>query len=243
MQIETGRMQTERKNERDRMEARMSQMEHEFRSTKIWMEKNFNDEKMQTQNDHAEQQARLEKYFAAEKARLQSDHEEQQDRLKRDVEALNGALVAREHFKPLSDHDLKSRFSDLVDDIDYIARLEWKHNRTDWTNQLLGQVSKNQRKLKKHILQESMWIALHENIFSSPFRVFGDEGRSLETQWTNSFGQGRYSSFALQGECPDVNRSPGGERILCLAETQPGCGAMEIRDHQAVSRGPGAANF
>lgn len=229
---ETARIQEERENERERMADRISQMAKTFKSEKDQMEQDFHSTIV-----------RMEMDFNDEKSQLQSDHVEQQVRLKRDIEALNGAPIAREHFKPLSDHDLKSRFSDLVDDIDYIARLEWKYNQTDWTNELLGQVSKNQRKLKKHILQESMWIALYENIFCSPFRVFGQEGRSLETQWTDAFGQGRYSSFALLGQCADVNRLPTGERILYLAETQPRRGAMEIRDHQAVSRGPGETSF
>jgi len=56
---------------------------------------------------------------------------------------------------------------------------------------LLGRLSGNQRKLKKQILQDSLWIILYTTIFSSPFRIFGDEGRALETQWSDAFGRDR----------------------------------------------------
>jgi hypothetical protein len=163
------RAQAERKTERDRMNASIAQMERDFAS------------KVDQMNIE----------FQSTKNRMEMEFENERVRLKRDIEALNGALVAREHFKPLSDHDLKSLFSDLVIDIDHVARLGWKYNQTAWTEELLAQVAKNPRRIKKNILQESIWIALYENIFCSPFRVFGEEGRSLETQWNVAFGRGR----------------------------------------------------
>jgi len=178
------RVQTERQNERDRMDAIISQKEREFDSNMGKMNREYQSKISQMEMD-----------FEKEKARLLSDHAEQQARLKRDIEALNGALVKREHFKPLSDNDLKSLFSGLAIDIDHVARLTWKYNQTDWTDELLGQVAKNPRRVKKNILQESLWSVLYDNIFCSPFRVLGEEGRSLETDWNKAFGRGRYSSL------------------------------------------------
>jgi hypothetical protein len=177
-------VQTERQNERDRMNAIISQREREF---------NFNMDKMKRGLESTMNQ--MERDFKNERLQLLSDHANQQARLKRDIEALNGALVKREHFKPLSDNDLKSLFSDLAIDIDHVARLGWKYNRTDWTDELLGQVAKNPRRVKKNILQESLWSVLYDNIFCSPFRVLGEEGRSLETEWNIAFGRGGYSSL------------------------------------------------
>jgi hypothetical protein len=178
------RVQTERQNERVRMDAIILQKEREFDSNIDKMSRGFQSKIGQMEMD-----------FENERARLLSDHADQQARLKRDIEALNGALVKREHFKPLSDNDLKSLFSDLAIDIDHVARLRWKYNQTDWTDELLDQVAKNPRRVKKNILQESLWSVLYDNIFCSPFRVLGEEGRSLETEWNIAFGRGRYSSL------------------------------------------------
>jgi hypothetical protein len=90
----------------------------------------------------------------------------------------------------MPDNDIKARFQDLAQEIDTLARLEWKPNQKEWTNQVLRQLSGNQRLLKKQILQDSVWVILHENIFCSPFRIFGEEGRSLESQWSDEYGKG-----------------------------------------------------
>jgi hypothetical protein len=198
---ETVRIQSESDAEKDRMERTYNyergEMERKFNITKAQLEKDSKAEILRLQSAHDAELDRLKTEFNAQKSKLQDDHAQQESRLKGDIEALNGALVAREHLKPLSDHGLSSQFLDLASDIDYVARHEWKYNQTDWTNELLGQVSTNQRKLKKQILQQSLWIVLYEHIFYSPFRVLGEEGQSLETQWTDAFSKGRCCFFAL----------------------------------------------
>jgi hypothetical protein len=152
-------------------------------------------EKGQLIVNYEKQMAQVHSERQNERARLLSDHADQQVRLKRDIEALNGVLLKRDDFKPLRDIDLSSLFSDLAIDIDHVARMSWKYDQTDWTNEILGQLAKNPRRLKKNMLQESLWSVLYDNIFYSPFRVLGEEGRSLETEWNVAFGQGRYSSL------------------------------------------------
>jgi hypothetical protein len=179
---ELAHVKAELRGEINRLNAVISQREREH---------NYKLE--QVKHDHQEKINEMQMEFTIEKSQLQTDHADQQGRLKKDIEALNGALVKREHFKPLSDNDLKMQFSDLATDIDHVARLGWKYNQTDWTDELLSQ-SKNPRKVKKNIMLEFLWTVLYENIFCSPFRVVGDEGRSLETEWNVAFGRGRYSS-------------------------------------------------
>ena len=193
---EKTRMQTAHDAERGRLRDKISDMQQKFNSEKDQMKKNFNTKKVEQESRHATRQARMESDFKAEKLQLENERAAQEGRLRRDIESLNGALLARDRFTPIVDHELKSRFLDLVGDIDYLARLEWKFNQADWTNDLLARLSKNPRRLKKQILQDSLWIILYENIFCSPFRVFGEEGRTLEAQWSDAFGKGWCSPLA-----------------------------------------------
>jgi hypothetical protein len=185
---EQARNKTAHDAERKRLEAKILEKQRKFDSEKVELE-----------SRHATEQSRMKSNFKVEKLRLENERAAQEGRMRRDIESLNGSLLARDRFTPIGDHELKSRFLDLVNDVDYLARLEWKFNQTDWTNQLLARLSTNQRKLKKQILQGSLWITLYENVFCSPFRIFGEEGRTLEAQWNEAFDKGWCSPFSLLG--------------------------------------------
>jgi len=172
-------------------DAVIKELEDDHRFEKDQMKREYTTRVSELQKRHALNQANLEKGFESERSRLENEIGTQANRMKKDIESLNGALLARDRFTPIADHDLKSRFLDLAHDIDDLSRVEWKFNKTEWTADLLGRLSGNQRKLKKQILQDSLWIILYTTIFSSPFRIFGDEGRALETQWSDAFGRDR----------------------------------------------------
>lgn len=161
------------------------------------IEQGFNAEKLRIQSHCNENLAKMESECKASILRMKKEFAAQDARLRGDIESLNGALLARDRFTPITDHELESRFSDLVEDIDQLARPEWDFNQAEWTDNLLNRLSKNPKRLKKELLQDSLWMILYENIFCSPFRVFGEEGRKLEAQWNDAFGKGLLPFFCL----------------------------------------------
>jgi len=136
--------------------------------------------------------ASLNKEFNEERQRLEKERFEQQSDLRKDVEYLNGELLARDPYTPLTDHELKSPFQALGVEIDALSRVKWKPDQKEWPNDLLGKLSDNQRKLKKQLVQDTVWTILFERIFCSPFRLFGEEGQSLELQWSKAYNEGTY---------------------------------------------------
>ncbi|KAH0556985.1 hypothetical protein GP486_005224 [Trichoglossum hirsutum] len=179
----------EHKSEQAQLEARMSQMKKDYTSELEKMRENFETMKLQLESRMAEEEVRLKTEFKEEKAKLEMVHAEAKERLQKDVNAYSAALLSRDNFKPTPDNEIKARFLELVQDVDTLARLEWKVDQKEWTNQVLRLLSPNQRLLKKQILQDSVWAILNEYIFCSPFRVFGEEGQFLEMQWNEGCGK------------------------------------------------------
>lgn len=165
--------------ERENHAARERMIEQQFNTKKLRIENHFNQELADKKTEFEAHLSRLKKEFAVQDGRLRGE-----------IESLNGALLARDRFTPITDHELESRFSDLAEEIDQLARPEWHSKQSDWTDHLLSRLSKNPKRLKKELLQDSLWTILYENIFCSPFRVFGEEGRNLEAQWNDAFGKG-----------------------------------------------------
>lgn len=207
------------------------------------IEQQLNAKNQQIESSLNQKLADMEREFKAKTSRLKQEFAVQDGRLRGDIESLNGALLARDRFIPIGDHELESRFLDLAEEIDQLARFEWLFEQSDWTDHLLNRFSKNPKRLKKELLQDSLWMILYESIFCSPFRVFGEEGRNLEAQWNDAFGKGWCHLSPLLERFLKLNRLPKGERILQLANTRTGRRTMEVRDHQAVSRSPGATSI
>ena len=119
-----------------------------------------------------------------------------------ELESYSGALLTRDikefsllemaELKVLSDGEIGDRFSGLSQEVDRLSRLDWNPNPKHWTKQIVQVFSSNDRAFRKQILQDQIWCLLREFIFCSPFRVFGDEGRLLETQWNERCGRGKY---------------------------------------------------
>lgn len=187
---EIRQIQNERSNEKERMDDKISRMKKDFKHEKEQLKDGFESSKVQTMMLHQR-----------ELSQVREDHARQETALKEDIKALNEALGAREQVKSLSDNDIESLFLTLVGLVDQMARRStWKHNRTEWKDEVFD-LARNSTKLKRNILQESMWIVLYENIFCTPFRIFGEEGRYLETQWSAAFGGGQISRLLLLRHC------------------------------------------
>lgn len=133
----------------------------------------------------------------AEKVKLSEIFEERLQLAEREKKAemaqkelLKVALVKREHFKAMPDHQLSARFQDLASDVDEVARVRWdasKGNEWPWPDDILRK-SENERKLKHDIMKSQIWAILYQYIFCTPFRVLGDHGKFLERQWAEASG-------------------------------------------------------
>lgn len=126
--------------------------------------------------------------YEEEVARLKANHVSGKAKLKKDVEAYSVALLARDEFRPMSDSEIKSGFTSVFQDVDTLARLDWKPNHRVWTDQVLRSLAQNQRVLKKQILLDSIWYILYRYIFSSPFRILGKSGKDLDRKWRKECG-------------------------------------------------------
>jgi hypothetical protein len=191
-EYETKKQQASQKHESNlaRLHGEMREMKETHNLEQEQMRNDFYSEKSELERRKTEEGTRLKSEFKTKEAQLETAHTAEKKRLRRDIEAYSGFLLARDEFTPMSDNEIKGRFVELAQEIDALARLEWNPNQKAWTNQVLQQLSENQRLLRKRILQDSVWVTLHENIFCSPFRVLGEEGRSLESQWISEYGNG-----------------------------------------------------
>jgi len=137
----------------------------------------------------------------AEKARMREASEVRETRLvrglKETVESLKGALMERDHFKAMCDNELANRFQVISLEVDEFARVQWDNGReSNWPfpRQSLRK-SANERRTKQYVIQNSLWVILYERIFCTPFCVLGNEGKSLEAKWIETFGQGKLGNF------------------------------------------------
>ena len=115
------------------------------------------------------------------------------------VESYRQKSSIRDHFQGLADNQVSTKFGNLAGEVDYISRIYWDAERRDtWPYpDCILRASDNVRKLKQHIILDSIWNILVRAIFSTPFEVFGDEGQALLQEWISEFGQGWSSLFLL----------------------------------------------
>lgn len=119
--------------------------------------------------------------------------------------ARNKALIAQESYTRITDRELKSMFSSLVCKVDSLARLKWTMNQSPWPDEALSRISDTPKRLQKQIMKEKIWDILYEQVFCSPFRVFGTEGSVLDSEWNKVFRSGK--SAQPRFDHSDLNKS------------------------------------
>jgi hypothetical protein len=130
-------------------------------------------------------------------AKAQREFERHMKELKQENQDLKAALVKRTNqrdtFKHLADRDLTSRFQDLALDVDDVSRVFWEPSRQkSWpVGDRVIRKAENERKIKKYVIQNSIWTVLNKKIFQTPFRILGDRGKPLEQKWVEKFGSGK----------------------------------------------------
>jgi hypothetical protein len=112
-----------------------------------------------------------------------------------DNERLLRFSIKKEVFKAMTDTDLEERFGAIRREVDGLARVDWNELRkSNWpVPERAIQQAKIPRVAKQHLIQNTLWAILYDRVFCTPFRVLGSEGRALDQDWAQEFGQ---------GECP-----------------------------------------
>lgn len=134
-----------------------------------------------------EEQGRREKELKRQEIHLTQKHTHEIFQLRTVTEELKQGLFHRKHFKGLRDRDLANQFRSIVGQVQDFANVEWDSRLAlNWPfseHQLLDLHRENTRKLKKQIIQNTLWVLLYNHIFVSPFRILGLEGRDLDRDW------------------------------------------------------------
>jgi hypothetical protein len=149
--------------------------------------------------EHECEKEKMRELHDAEKLELEAKREQENKSLRDGNEALKSALVKRDYFKAMSDHELAQRFQNLASEVDEFARVRWDSRReSTWPfpDQLLRN-SENERRTKQHVVQNTLWVILYEKIFCTPFRVLGEGGEPLELEWIQKYGEGKLPLFNL----------------------------------------------
>jgi hypothetical protein len=195
----------EKANEQRGIDASLHQVElDQYKSSvdKAWEKLTFNhkEEVAQLSAQHKDEIGNLEAQHhprvealeikhEAHVRKLETERNEMELRMKQDIESLATALVERDNYKPINDHKMVYRFVDIKGDIENLTRaLEWSPKQSGWSPALLARLSNNVSKLQRVIWTDTVWSILFENIFCSPFRMFGEVGAELEAEWVQTFG-------------------------------------------------------
>ncbi|KAE8440530.1 hypothetical protein EG329_007266 [Mollisiaceae sp. DMI_Dod_QoI] len=189
----------EHKTECRKLNDQIARMKKDHAAEVANLRSEFEAEKARLAQQTADTDARLKKEFREKAANLEKKHADEKEQLRKDRDAYSAALLARDKardkFEEMKDVEIKAKFLELAQDVEKLARLEWRNDQA----QVLRRLSPNTRLLMRQVLQDSIWAILHEHIFCSPFRVFGEEGHTLETQWNEQCGKdpaldnGRYT--------------------------------------------------
>jgi DNA repair exonuclease SbcCD ATPase subunit len=193
-------METKYQNEKAAMEKSKQAVERQY-YTQLGIAKENYDKEMERRDEEIEkledehecEMEKMRERHDAEKLELEAKWEEKIKILMDEKEDLKSALVKRDHFKAMSDHELAQRFQNLASEVDEFARVRWDSRlESTWPfpDQLLRN-SENERRTKQHVVQNTLWVILYEKIFCTPFRVLGEGGKPLELEWIKKYGQGR----------------------------------------------------
>lgn len=118
-----------------------------------------------------------------EVTRLKQLHLQETRELRKENEDFSTSLLQKDDFDPMPDNEIKKKFGDLAQAVSDLAFIDWKDRQKLWKPDILADFASNTALLRHAITQDIIWGSLHRFIFRSPFRMLGDEGRSLEKRW------------------------------------------------------------
>ena len=153
--------------------------------------------------EHDRQIADFESRYFERERKLIQEHDDEKQRIQQIAEDLKQDLSTREHIKGLADREVALQFKKLSTDIEDFSRIEWDaHHEADWPYseiELRTLRPHNVRKLKQQIVQNSLWLVLHEHVFRSPFRIIGDYGQVFDSELYEAHNPSKFlgASFYL----------------------------------------------
>jgi hypothetical protein len=123
---------------------------------------------------------------------LKANHEEAltnlRVRLEKDLRALQEALVSfADRFQPKSDYALQLQFEDLRGWVGRVARSVLDVDAVE-LGEGLGQTIFLRLTPKRHhkfALESSIWTILMDDIFATPFKIFGDYSKRFSNIWSH----------------------------------------------------------
>lgn len=182
--------EVEKANTIRHFEAKKTEIERQMQADRQDLESQIVEVQKQLQAEVTEKS----KAISSIRAEMVVKHNKEKRAIKESNQALKEALVARDHFKAMSDEELAYRFEEIGSEVGEFAQVVWdKRRESSWPfDDQSFQRSENKRRMKGHVLQNTMWVILYDNIFCTPFRVFGKEGKgtdanSLETEWVKAY--------------------------------------------------------
>jgi hypothetical protein len=110
------------------------------------------------------------------------------------IEDFKSSSARREHFKGMTDSQAAAQYKRLANSIDEFSRIEWERNKEHtWPvpDKDMGRLARNTRKLKQHIIQNTLWLLLYDHIFQSPFKILGIDGEQDDKEWIPIYSSGR----------------------------------------------------
>lgn len=184
----TARHSTERKQLENQIEEKKQALDNERAQLLSEVAETEANLKREAEEAEAQMKKKYDKMFAEVGER----HEKEKEQLRKDRDAYSAALLDRDKVRDkiefLSDVQVTSKFHKLVKEVEELARLEWK--RDPDIEALVKSLSVQPTTLMRQILQDTIWVVLHEFIFCSPFRIFGEEGKRLQAEWVEQCGEG-----------------------------------------------------
>lgn len=190
-------------------------------------------------NAHALVIADLEQKAQSREDKLILQHQQQLLRLQQEIEEINDALLTRDDeiyqgmvftasgLPKLPDNQIRDSVLDIQHMVEELGSHPWKHDQSLWPEELIQQSSHRHSEtlVRQMIIQDMIWSLLFQNIFCSPFRVFGDAGKQLEDDWNHSCVPGALAIYT------------SGLRVNHTNEMQTNrCPATSIRGHFLGSR-------
>lgn len=167
-------------------------------------------EARQLQNARDKEREERKKELRQQEKELEERFEQESKGYQTVIEQFRTDVLKRDHFKAryllvfqlrfvtnssqgYTDSEMSSLFKKLANGIEDF-RLDWdsrKQSEWPYTEVQLHELHpKNTRKLKQHIIQNTLWLLLWEHIFRSPFRIFGSLGREQDLHWNDIYAAG-----------------------------------------------------
>lgn len=183
---ELDRLKTQHSNELKQLESKVEEQKEALNCERAQLLAEVADMETRVKKEAEETEARREQEYKQKFDEIGKQHENDKVQLRKDRDAYSAALIERDKKTGdkkdfLTDVQVTFKWGKLVKEVKELARLEWK--RDPDIEGLLKSISVQPETLKRQLLQDSIWLVLHEFIFCSPFRIFGKEGKRLEAEW------------------------------------------------------------